>query len=731
MKLALKALFISLLSTVLIACGGGGTLSRDGDTGTSTTVTISFSVVDSNGQSVDPNSATLSATNPWTIRATVSNGSGTIAGELVTFEMPAAGFAAFSPASGTATTNNEGVASIQLQAAETAGGFSIVARTATSNDFTLNLTSAGDGNQSTVEIAKLSAFANTTQLPSSGSDEVELIVLAQNSANALIEGVEVRFTASSGQLRNATVVTGADGTARNYLTTLNEPTNREITVTVSAGGLTQVLPIQVTGTNIRINGPSSIIVGASEDVTITLVDSDGKGIGNRTVNLIVQNGTLSNTAPVTAANGQVTVKYTSSASGEDSISASALNAQNSFTINVQEDDFRFSNIAVGTPTEVPINTDFDVVTTWLKQGQPYANGQVTFTSSRGLFTPLTVTTYANGQARASIRSTSAGIAALSAQGTDNSGNVVSTSGQIEFVATTPHSVTVDATPDSIGPDGQTATITAVVRDAQGNLVKGKQVNFRVEDVSGGFVSPNSSTTDSRGIASTVFTSNAVSSNENIVITAFMAEDELVFGTTNLTVGNRAFDITLGTGNIVLTPDNASYVKEFAVFVSSSNGSPVANLNLTASVVPVKYSQGGQFRKGYWEWNPTFDRWDAIPTAYCANEDINDNGREDAGEDTNGDNSLTPGIIGTVSFANGSGNTGTTDSNGQAMLEYRYPRAFAPWTEVLISVFASSAGTESSESQKFTLVISAEDVGNEDSAPPRNPFGQSASCFDTD
>ena len=91
-------------------------------------------------------------------------------------------------------------------------------------------------------------------------------------------------------------------------------------------------------------------------------------------------------------------------------------------------------------------------------------------------------------------------------------NQVSARTQVEFIATQANSIIVDGTPDSIGPSGQTATITAVVRDINGNLVKGKKVNFLVDDVSGGTISPNQATTDRSGIASTVYTSNAVSIN---------------------------------------------------------------------------------------------------------------------------------------------------------------------------------------------------------------------------
>ncbi len=174
MRSTLRAILAGLVSLAMVACGGGGSVSRDDSGGGSGSdqngvVTIEFEVLDSSGNSVDTNEQQLSASEPWTINATVKEDSATSSGQLVTFTLPVEGYATLSPSSGTATTNNDGVASIEVRAGDTAGGFSVVATAADSEEFTLNLTSAGDGNQSTVDVAKLSVFASTTQLPSSGS----------------------------------------------------------------------------------------------------------------------------------------------------------------------------------------------------------------------------------------------------------------------------------------------------------------------------------------------------------------------------------------------------------------------------------------------------------------------------------------------------------------------------------------------------------------------------------
>ena len=135
--------------------------------------------------------------------------------------------------------------------------------------------------------------------------------------------------------------TAADGTARAILTSQNDASNRTVTITAGAGSLTQTVEITIAGTEVTINGASSVILNDSVDYTIRVQDSDGTSILNQDVVLSAVNGTLSSTTVNTGANGQATVSYTASTSGEDTITAAALNAETSFTMQVQQDEFNF------------------------------------------------------------------------------------------------------------------------------------------------------------------------------------------------------------------------------------------------------------------------------------------------------------------------------------------------------------------------------------------------------
>ena len=714
--------------TAALGSGETGTTTFSATAVTSTdptTISVSLALQNAGGEADN----SLSSSNALVALATVTNSEGEPQADLLlTFSLSNDDLATFSNDTATALTNAEGVASIGMSVGSASGDGEVTATLSTGEADSTTFSSTGSTTVSE-EPASLELYANSIQLASSGSDEVELIALVKNEQSVLMEGVEVSFSAASGdgvELQLTQPETAADGTARAILTSQNDASNRTVTITAGAGSLTQTVEITIAGTEVTINGASSVILNDSVDYTIRVQDSDGTSILNQDVVLSAVNGTLSSTTVNTGANGQATVSYTASTSGEDTITAAALNAETSFTVQVQQDEFNFVNL----PTEeVPLGQTQTITVQWRQDNTPVVGQNVTFSASRGVIAGnATVVTDAEGQASIDISANNAGISSITASASDGSGNVlVSALTQIEFIATTPHTLIADASPDIIGPDGQTSTISAVVRDVDGNLVKNSVVNFSVSDVSTGFVSPSQATTDSKGIATTVFTSGSVSTQDAVVVTAFVADDPAIDDEVVLTVGARAFDISLGTGNELEEATSTSYLKRFGVFVSDSAGQPVSGVNLTASVAPVKYVNGGEYRTGFWVFDDDASQWVAIVNQNCETEDVNDNGILDTtprDEDTNEDGMLTPGLIGTIAFANGAA---VTDENGYAELEYRYPRSFAIWYDAVISVFGQSTGSEASAKMRYTLSISADDVTDEGASPPANPFGVTDQC----
>lgn len=736
-ELAKSLLFVTTLGLVTACGGGGGELEREGETSQTDTDTTTDTETDTGteeGQlvysvdmSLQNNEGTadkdLSQDNPLTVSVTVADSDGNVRNDtLVTFVLSNDQLAVFSNDTGTARTDENGVATIGLSVGALAGDGLITATTTEGEEGTITFSSTGS-TQESVQAATLDLYTSKVQLSSSGSDTAQLTALVKNAQSVLMQDVPVSFSAPSDsgvEIAVTQAQTDPSGRALATLSTENNAENRTITVTARVGELTQDIQVEIVGTEVTINGTQSVILNDTVTLTLRVQDSDGVAIANQTIDIVAQNGQLSAASIQTGNDGQANVNYTGTTSGKDIITAASLNAEASFAITVQEDDFLFSQAPA---TEVSLNTPSTLSVSWLKDDAPFTGGRVSFTSSRGIISAADTQTNSEGEASFTIESDNAGLAAITATGIDNDGEEVSARIDVEFIAITPATLQADATPDILGPDGQKSTITAIVRDVNGNLVKNSVVTFNVDDTSTGSIAPSQSTTDSNGVASTVFTSGSVTSEDAVVVTAQVANDTAVSDDVVLTVGNRPFDISVGTGNLLQAPDNSTYLKEFAVFVTDSAGRPISGEALTVSVTPVKFSAEGEYRKGFWLWNDEKSLWEAQITASCANEDINSNGNLDAGEDTNNDQLLTPGIVGSIRFVG----DGITDDNGQATLQYRYPKEYAVFTDVEIAVFARSTSSEASAYTRYMLSILASDISSEASPPPANPFGANADC----
>jgi hypothetical protein len=700
---------------------GSTTFSAVGSATVDPATTVSLALQNAAGES----DSDLSSENSLTAVATVLNSEGEPQEDLiVTFTLSNDELAVFGNDTGTARTDESGIASISLAVGTASGDGELTATLSTLESDTTTFSSTGSVTVSE-DPASLQLYASAVQLASSGSDDIELIALIKNEQSVLMEGVEVNFSASNEagvELQLTQSTTTADGTARALVSTQNDASNRTVTLTAQTGALVETVDILITGTEVTINGANSVILNDTAEYTLRVQDSDGVAIVNQTILLEAANGSLSETSVNTGADGQATITYTATTSGEDTITASSLNASVEFELEIQQDEFSF---VVLPDEEISLNAAATISVQWLQDGTPAVGNNVTFSASRGeIIGAALVTTDAEGIASISIESDNAGFASITATGSETGNeSTVNAVAQVEFIAVEPFTLIADATPDLIGPDGQTSTITAVVRDPSGNLVKNTVVNFNVDDVSTGSISPSQSTTDSSGIASTVFTSGAPSSEDAVIIRASVASDETITDEVYMTVGDRAFDISIGTGNEIEEPDSTTYLKRFAVFVSDSAGQPVSGVELTASGTPVKRVLGGTYLKGYWYWDEDESIYKPDVTIECDNEDINGNGILDVGEDTNDDEFLTPGIVGTLSFAE----TNITDENGQAELEYRYPANYGFWYDIVITIFGQSTGSEASQDHYYRLGVSSDDLTNEGAGLPANPFGSEANC----
>jgi hypothetical protein len=598
-------------------------------------------------------------------------------------------------------------------------------------------------------VATVQLLASSTQLPSdkTGINKVSLTALVRDSSNVVLEGIPVVFSADSGALTVTQNTTDESGAALAELTNGLNPQNRIITVSAQAQNVTAQIQINVTGTTLTVTGPGALALGDSASYTAVLRDANNAGIDGQTVNLDSQNGnTLSVASMVTGASGEVQFSLTAVNGGNDTLTATALGLTSTRAISVSSDSFVFT--APASLAEIPIGDLVPVSVQWTKSGVPQAGQMITFTSTRGTLSAGSAITDGSGLASVNVSSTSAGPAVLTATNPEGT----STTRSVEFVATEAASLILQASPFTLAT-GQQSTLTATVRDGNGNLVKNKVVEFVLTDVTGGFLSLASDITDSQGRAQTFYTAGQTASQpDGVSITARVQENPLVADTVTLTVAQEALNISLGTGNDLFELGTATFAKEWVVIVTDSVGNAVANKEVQVSLTSLDYYKGGLIiPEGSNAWvRPAvapgtnllpgeFDLVDPV-TLRCANEDPANTGLLDPASDFNGNGRIEPGNIAAVAAvpadaplnnpcasagSQGTAAQVTTNSQGLARVCVIYPQNYNLWLDVKIEAKASVTGTEFARSQAFLLPALASDLSNTNASPPGvvSPFGE--------
>ncbi|MBF0370664.1 MAG: Ig-like domain-containing protein [Magnetococcales bacterium] len=633
----------------------------------------------------------------------------------------------------------------------------------------INTTTTDDGETA----SSIAILVSSIQLNSSGADSVSVTAIVKDASNNLIENLAVSFSSSDSdsEIQVTQATTDSSGIASALLTTQGSPKNRDITVTATSGSVSASTTVSVSGTTLTFTPNSaSMVYGDSTTFTISLKDSDNNAITGQTVSVTSAHGNTIDTDPDTSGtqsdtlttdvNGEVSIAviaivsdYDDDSDGEDDpdvITATSYSGTLSGTaeVSISGDEFVFDipDAEATSIVEVDLNTDYTVQVHWKHdnddgQGLVAQSGQtINFSATRGTLSANSATTNSNGEASVTISADNAGPAIIQAVAESTDGP--STQAEIEFVATTPYTLVLQADPSSLGVNLDDSTdeqseLIAVVRDVENNLVKNQTVNFSVTDITGGSLDPPSDTTDSFGRASSVYTAGPVASAyEGIAVTASVPDYASATDSINLTVAEKPLFITLGTGNTMSEYDDTRYAMPYSVLVTDAEGNPMNGVELDIAILPTKYGKGTR------TWGTV--AW-YTPSADCDNEDLNGNGILDEGEDTedlndngvldanedyNSNGTLEPGNVASLE---GSAATVSTGDDGFATFNILYAQEYAYWVIVELTARGTVQGTEDQESVTFYLPGTADDFGDVDVTPPgvTSPFGTASSCADAD
>ena len=606
--------------------------------------------------------------------------------------------------------------------------------------------------------ATVQLLVSSQQLNSDGLAPVGITLIARDTNGQTVanrpvllsvsDPVNTAFISNFSQTSGNTHATNANGQLTATLSVGGNRANRTLALTATVDQTSAANTVNVVGTTLTVSGTNALAFGATTQLSVVVTDSSGRPIANAPITATSANGnTVTLTNPTTDSNGKVTVTVAGTKAGADTIATSAAGASASYALNVSGNNFTFTSPAPDVSQLV--NTPLTITVHWTNNGAPVTSSPINFASTRGSLSSSQAFSNANGDASVTVSSPSPGPAIITASSAASGGPAASIN--VLFISNAPAnslSLQADKTTVSINPPGtstNTATLTAVARDVNNNLVPGVTVNFHIDqDTTGGSLSAASATTDSFGVARTQYIPTAVSSPTNgVIISAAVANSTVTSPQLFLTVGGQKLFVRIGTDNLVGTTPNApNYTKQYSAFVTDAAGNPVPNATVQFLVRPrqdiafdpTQFTIGQFFNryttplpnqpplfdyayfKGQYVPNSSGTGWVPEYKATCFNEDVNFNGIIfDAGEDYNGNGKLDPGNAFSVNADS------ATNSAGYAVATITYPKDRANWLAVSLKATAQVFGTEASDSAIFVLPVAAADVNDPTIAPPGRQF----------
>jgi Bacterial Ig-like domain (group 1) len=603
----------------------------------------------------------------------------------------------------------------------------------------------------TATASQLEAQVSAAQLDSSSTGAVTVSVIAKNESNAVVPGVVVTFSASSGNLTVLNATTDVDGKAVASLTVGANKSNRIITVAAAAKGVSTSTSIDVRGTTLAISTPPSVGLGSPVVLNASLKDSSGNPIAYAPVNFSSRlgNGTnkvcTMNANCTTDASGSLVITYTPTVVGVDVVTLSSFGAIATQNITAANSalSITIAQDVGGATNEFSVNQSSKSMVVSLTGGVTYP-ASISLTSTIGTVTPNVVTISNAGSTASAVLNTGVSVAQglISAQHVVSGGGGAYVTVPFEVVSRVASNVSLQASPSVIANNLNGSTVSksqliATVRDAVGNPVKNANVSFSMPvNASGGLgLQTANALTDASGVATNTYTagpnsasgvSNPIYANVNGVAVA---------GVTNITVAQQALYVNIGVSNLVIVDNSTTYSKEFSVSVTDAAGRAVSGVSLSAELKADGFYKG-QMRLVKADGTlagptDTAVKW-APFGSYCVNENTNHNGTIEAGEDINGNGRLDPGVRPILTQVSGGVLPNTTNQSGLAMYKISYFKSDAVWSEYILTVTTNTTqgGAQGVAAQLFTLKMAVTDATDVSVGPPNllSPFGSiNSSC----
>jgi Bacterial Ig-like domain (group 1) len=357
----------------------------------------------------------------------------------------------------------------------------------------------GGGGGGSPSAATVTVTSSSSTIPSDGSQSATLTAYVRDANNALLSGIPVSFTATSGGVSGSPATTDANGTAGATLVTAGDNSLRTIVVTAAAGSLTATVSVQVV---------------ASSSSSSTVQMGNGTGGSFQPGVIAVSNASLS-------AGGSTSLSVSLVQSGGTLYTGSATVSFNSPCVAASTAQIRQNGVAVSSVT-----------------------------TTTGIATVTYVAAGCNGTDLVTATAT-VGSQSLSATGAVTV--AAATVGSIEFVSATPTNIALQGTGDANRPES--STVVFRVKDASNGAVQGTTVGFSLNTSVGGIqLTSTSAVSDNQGLVQTVVNAGTVATSVKVTATVTSTPQQISTQSSQLTVTtgiptDASFSLAVGCFNI--------------------------------------------------------------------------------------------------------------------------------------------------------------------------------------
>ncbi|WOH37842.1 Ig-like domain-containing protein [Thalassotalea fonticola] len=516
------------------------------------------------------------------VTANISDLDGPVEGAVVTFSATT-GY--LLPASGTALTNSNGDATIIINADNVEGAGNVIATAPNGESATIGFINAGDGGVIAGKQVKLSLSNNQVSAASPAT-----VMVTVTDEDGAVAGEVVNFSSSIGVLNpfSGTALTNATGVATITLMAGNVEGAGLISAALvtgefdSLGFSTAGDASEVAGNEVTLTASITNISDGTPSVLTATVTNAGDPVVGEVVNFSSTLGSLSPVSGTALTNASGQAVITLSAGTNAGAGVASVTLENGATDKVGFETAGDASLISGNSVTLSISaTQVDeanpvtISALVSDENGPVVGEVISFSTSLGVFSPVSGTALTDGTGLATI--------VLTAGSIEGAGVVTATlaSGELDTIGFTTlgdaseiagKSVSVAISNASI--DANTpATLTATVTDA-GNPVAGEVVNF---SATLGLLSPASGTalTDVNGLAT-------ITLNAGNVAGAGVASATLDSGATDQVGFETAGDANLISGNIVSLSISNTHVDEanpvtISAMVSDEDGPVVGQV----------------------------------------------------------------------------------------------------------------------------------------------------------